>query len=132
MGSIVRSAQSILWTVYQPIGRPKVIIDEYVDTLKRLVEYSLQVYVYPLKLWAVAWLGCHLVKEFGIEVSDRHINRLLQQMGLSARKREVSKNDLNSGHYRIGHILIWDLNAKAVPEFKRPQSSVKSGIRLCL
>jgi Winged helix-turn helix len=119
MKSSVRFAQPIDWTV-QPIGRPKVITDEYVDSLKRLIEHSPQVYGYPFKRWTAAWLRRHLAKELGIEVSDRHINRLLQQMGLSTRRGSARKNDLDSGHYRTGNILIQDLNPTAVPEFDWP------------
>jgi hypothetical protein len=132
----VRSAQSIAWIVHQPIGRPKVITEEYMDTLQQLVEHRPQVYGYPFMRWTAAWLGCHLVKEFGIEVGNRHINRhinrLLQQMGLSTQKGNGRKNDSNSGHYRARRILIQDLNPKAVPEFEWPQNSVKSGIGLHL
>jgi transposase len=119
MKSSVRFAQPITWTA-QPIGRPKVITDEYVDSLKRLIEHSPQAYGYPFKRWTAAWLRCHLTKELGIEVSDRHINRLLQQMGLSTRKGPDRKNDSDSGHYRTGNIQIQDLNPMAVPEFDWP------------
>jgi transposase len=119
MKSSVRFAQPIDCSS-QPIGRPKVITDEYLDSLKRLTENSPQVYGYPFKRWTAAWLRRHLAKEFGIEVSDRHINRLLQQMGLSTRTGSARKNDSDSGHYRIGNILIQDLNPDAVPEFDWP------------
>lgn len=119
MKSSMRFAQPIDWTA-QPIGRPKVITNEYVDSLKRLIEDSPQVYGYPFKRWTAAWLRRHLANEFGIEVSDRHINRLLQQMGLSTRRESARKNDAGSGHYRTGNILIQDLNPAAVPEFNWP------------
>jgi Winged helix-turn helix len=118
MESSVRFAQPITWTV-QPIGRPKVITDEYVDSLKRLIENSPQAYGYPFKRWTAAWLRCHLAKELGIEVSDRHINRLLQQMGLSTRTANaISEQDRTSAGST--QILIRDLNPSAVPEFKWP------------
>lgn len=121
MGITVRSAQSIAWTVHQPIGRPKVITEEYMDTLKQLVEHGPQVYGYPFKRWTAAWLGCHLVKEFGIEVSDRHINRLLQQMGLSTRKtRAAATPEQSDEPHRSPQILIQDLNPSALPEFNWP------------
>jgi transposase len=118
MGSSVRPVQPTAWTV-QPIGRPKVITEEYVDALKQLIEHSPQAHGYPFKRWTAAWLRFHLAKEFEIEISDRHINRLLQQMGLSTRKAHATPEQRNKPHRRP-QILIQDLNSSAVPEFNWP------------
>lgn len=67
----------------QPVGRPKVITDEYVNALQRLVKGHPRDYGYPFKWWTATSLRRHLAQEFEISVSDRHINRLLQHMGLS-------------------------------------------------
>ena len=66
-----------------PIGRPKAVNDEYLERLQELLSSSPRDYGYPFRRWTVNWLSKHLAKEFGIEVSDRHLKRLLKQMGLS-------------------------------------------------
>lgn len=105
----------------QPIGRPKVITDEYIAYLEKLVKQGPQAYGYPFKRWTAGWLRCHLAKELGIEVSDRHINRLLHQMGLSTRKtNDVATPERSDAPHRHPQILIHDLNPSAVPEFNWP------------
>lgn len=66
-----------------PIGRRKVVNDQYLERLKELIISSPRDYGYPFRRWTVNWLSKHLAKELGIEVSDRHLKRLLKQMGLS-------------------------------------------------
>jgi transposase len=68
-----------------PVGRPKIISDHYLSRLKELVSGSPRDYGYPFQRWTAQWLKRHLAQETGLEVSDRHINRLLKQMGLSTR-----------------------------------------------
>jgi transposase len=113
-----KTAKTLDWDL-QPIGRPKVITDEYVAYLRSLVKQSPQVYGYPFKRWTAGWLRCHLAKELGIEVSDRHINRLLHQMGLSTRKTAAEQRNSDEPQ-RHSQILIQDLNPSAVPEFNWP------------
>jgi transposase len=73
-------------TVYNnPIGRPKTVNQQYLDRLQELVSRTPKEYGYPFKKWTARWLRTHLAKELGIDISDRHINRLLKQMGLSTR-----------------------------------------------
>ena len=118
-----KKSQKTLALTIQPIGRPKVITDEYVAYLGNLVKQSPQEYGYPFKRWTAGWLRCHLAKELRIEVSDRHINRLLQQMGLSTRNVDSIPNGMshsNEEPQRPTQILIQDLNPLAVPEFKWP------------
>jgi transposase len=110
-------AKTLDWGM-QPIGRPKVITDEYVAYLRNLVKQSPQACGYPFKRWTAGWLRCHLAKELGIEVSDRHINRLLHQMGLSTRKAAAEQSSDEPQHH--SQILIQDLNPSAVPEFNWP------------
>jgi transposase len=117
-----KSAKTLAWEM-QPIGRPKVITDEYVAYLRNLVQQSPQAYGYPFKRWTAAWLRCHLAKALDIEVSDRHINRLLQQMGLSTRTANApaaATSEQDEGTHRPTQILIQDLNPSAVPEFNWP------------
>lgn len=111
-------AQNSTWDV-QPLGRPKIITEEYISFLQELVQHSPKRYGYPFQRWTAAWLRCHLAKELGIEVSDRHVNRLLNQMGLSTRqlRSEITDGGLASQSRRI---TIEDLNPENVPELGWP------------
>ncbi|MCU0552388.1 MAG: helix-turn-helix domain-containing protein [Leptolyngbya sp. Prado105] len=86
----------------QPVGRPKTINDQYLDRLKELVSHSPKQFGYPFERWTAQWLRKHLLQETGVAISDRHINRLLKQMGLSTRARlhrqpfGITIDDLNS------------------------------------
>lgn len=71
----------------QPVGRPKTINDDYLARLKELVSHSPKQFGYPFDRWTAHWLRKHLLQETGVAISDRHINRLLKQMGLSTRAR---------------------------------------------
>ena len=74
----------------QPFGRPKMADERYIERLKELVSLSPRDCGYPFGQWTAQWLSKHLAKEFEIEVSDRHINRLLKQMGLSTKQKSSS------------------------------------------
>jgi diguanylate cyclase (GGDEF)-like protein/PAS domain S-box-containing protein len=69
------------------LGRPKATTHQYLQRLQELVNHSPEDYGYARKRWTGQLLKQQLATEFSIEVSDRHINRLLQQMGLSLRQR---------------------------------------------
>jgi transposase len=90
-----------------PIGRPKIVNEDYLDRLRELVTCTPEDYGYSFKRWTANWLAKHLNEEFGIEVSDRHINRLLKQMGLSTRDSLPNKCT-NNKPWRKG-ITIDDL-----------------------
>lgn len=81
---VAQSGQAHHWN-NSPIGRPKAINEEYLERLKYLVQKSPKDFGYPFRRWTAGWLSQHLAKEFGIEISDRHLNRLLKEMGLSTR-----------------------------------------------
>lgn len=68
-------------------GRPKVINEEYLERLQELVKQSPKNFGYPFRRWTGHKLSKHLLQEFRIKLSDRHINRLLKQMGLSTREK---------------------------------------------
>ena len=107
-----------------PMGRPKTISDEYLDRLKDLVKHSPREYGYPFERWTAHWLGKHLAKELGIEVCDRHISRLLKEMGLSTRpKRETAATDLPST--KDSGIAIRDLPSS--PGLWLPFNPIKTG-----
>lgn len=67
------------------LGRPKKVDARYMKRLRELAINSPKDYGYPFSRWTARWLSKHLEQELGIEVSDRHVNRLLKQMGLSTR-----------------------------------------------
>lgn len=86
MSQSIRPYQQNDWG-NQPVGRPKTINDEYLTRLKELVSHSPKQFGYPFSRWTAHWLRKHLLQETGVAISDRHINRLLKQMGLSTRAR---------------------------------------------
>jgi transposase len=70
------------------LGRPKIVSTDYLDRLRELVSHSPRQFGYPFERWTANWLQRHLGREFDCIVSDRHINRLLKQMGLSTRHQK--------------------------------------------
>lgn len=99
----------------QPIGRPKSVNNEYLERLKELVSHSPRDFGYSFSRWTGQWLSKHLAKEFGIEVCDRHINRLLKQMGLSTRPKSADTEEANQPNTDIG-IVIRDLTEASASE----------------
>jgi transposase len=75
-----------------PRGRPKTISAEYLNRLSQLAKGSPREYGYSFERWTGEWLSKHLNKELGIELSSRHVNRLLKEMGLSTRKKLINTN----------------------------------------
>ncbi|MDF5706996.1 MAG: helix-turn-helix domain-containing protein [Nostoc sp. S4] len=112
---IARTGMAHQWQAC-PVGRPKAVNEKYLERLQELISHSPRDYGYSFKRWTTNWLQKHLAKELGIELSDRHIKRLLKQLGLSTlskpRKLEtiVDKNAINSS------ILIHDLKSGDIPE----------------
>jgi transposase len=82
--AMAQTGKALRW-YEQPVGRPKVVDEQYRDRLRELVNCSPQDYGYGFRRWTAHWLGKHLAKEFEIQVSDRYINYLLKKMGLSTR-----------------------------------------------
>lgn len=106
-----------------PMGRPKMISEDYIDRLKDLVNHSPREYGYPFERWTAHWLGKHLTKELGIEVCDRHISRLLKEMGLSTRRKlENVATDLP--RTKNSSIAIRDLPSS--PDFWLPFNPIKT------
>lgn len=85
--TMVKTGQVDQWD-QQPLGRPKIVNNQYLERLQELVNSSPKDYGYGFERWTARYLGKHLAKELGIEVSARHISRLLKQMGLSTRAKE--------------------------------------------
>lgn len=76
-----------------PPGRPKKVSDEYLQRLQALIQSDPRDYGYPFQRWTANWLNKHLSKELGIELSDRHLSRLLKKLGLSTCTREPSDEE---------------------------------------
>jgi transposase len=70
-----------------PVGRPKLITDEYIEFLRELLQHSPKDYGYSFKTWTVSWLGKHIAKAKGIEVSHSHLKRVMRELGLSTRTK---------------------------------------------
>jgi transposase len=101
-----------------PRGRPKNVNEDYLNRLKELVSNSPRDYGYPFQRWTAQWLSKHLAKEMGIEVSDRHINRLLKEMGLSTRKKQQEPQPImNELDEQDSSITIGDLPSASSPNF---------------
>ena len=92
-----------------PLGRPKRVDDRYKQRLSELVTSSPKEHGYAFSRWTANWLSKHLAKELGIEVSDRHVNRLLKQMGLSTRKSDRPQKPIQPA-IKGQFITIEDLN----------------------
>ena len=73
------------------LGRPKRVNEEYLARLKELVSQNPRDCGYAFSRWTAQCLSRHLAKEFDIEISERHINRLLKKMGLSTRPKQSQK-----------------------------------------
>ncbi|SRR5579883_1607206 len=97
----------------QPIGRPKVVNDQYIHRLKEIVSHSPREYGYGFRRWTAEWLSKHLAKELGIEISKRHIYRLLKQMGLSTKLHQFSKKQIDDN--KNSGIRIYDLQSNLEP-----------------
>lgn len=113
-----------------PIGRPTVVDEEYIQRLKQLVTKNPQEvniphkdYQYPFKRWTAQKLSQHLYAELGVKVTPQHLNRLLKQMGLStrpklnsAKKGEQSKDKEQDRVRSSKCIQISDLDSVSIIE----------------
>lgn len=99
------------------IGRPKTINSKYIDRLRELINHSPREFGYSFKRWTAQWLTKHLKKELGIEVSDRHINRLLKDMGLSTRSKPAKAEQHADANLddNNANIAIYDLQSCSKP-----------------
>ncbi|MGE5658240.1 MAG: helix-turn-helix domain-containing protein [Actinomycetota bacterium] len=109
----------------RPIGRPKNVNEPYLERLKELVTHSPREYGYGFHNWTAQWLSKHLAREFSIEISARHINRLLKQMGLSTKQKpDVSTPEIDST--KDSGIMIGDLQLPSEPKFQWSLNLIKT------
>ncbi|MDJ0619345.1 MAG: helix-turn-helix domain-containing protein [Calothrix sp. MO_192.B10] len=107
---IARSGMAHQWQDC-PIGRPKAVNEQYLERLKELINQSPRDYGYSFRRWTANWLKKHLAKEFGIEISDRHLKRLLKRMGLSTIPKPAEVKSASNGEKDGQSILIHDLKS---------------------
>ena len=103
---MAKSGQAHNWKD-QAIGRPKTVTSEYLERLKQLMSESPRDLGYPFSRWTGQWLSKHLSLEFNIEVTARHVNRLIEEMNDEARVVAASERQLPSSKSR--QIAIIDL-----------------------
>ncbi|HLO84852.1 MAG TPA: helix-turn-helix domain-containing protein [Nostocaceae cyanobacterium] len=108
----------------RPIGRPKTVNNQYIERLKELVSHSPREYGYAFGYWTAQWLSKHLATELGIAISDRHINRLLKQMGLSTKRKSSPQQESNQT--KDGLITICDLQSNSEPSLQWSFNLLKS------
>ncbi|MGD1704153.1 helix-turn-helix domain-containing protein [Dapis sp. BLCC M229] len=107
---VAKSGQAHKWKNH-PIGRPQEVNEQYLERLKELVTNSPREFGYVFHRWTANWLNKHLAKEFDIELSDRHINRLLKQMGLSTKPKPPKAEEIPDRDINEKKIVIRDLNS---------------------
>ncbi|MEH2195455.1 MAG: helix-turn-helix domain-containing protein [Nostoc sp.] len=111
---VVKSGEAHNWNAF-PLGRPKIVDDQYRERLKELMSHSPRAFGYSFRRWTAQWLSKHLAKELGIEVGVRHINRLLKEMGLSTRLKVVEVVDSTRNSYNSNQVVISDLSEALPP-----------------
>ena len=111
---VARSGMAHQWQDC-PKGRPKAVSDAYLEKLQELIGRSPREYGYSFRRWTVNWLCKHLADEFGVKLSDRHLKRLLKQLGLSTLPQPISKiQTLPASHaYKI---CIHDLDSAEITD----------------
>lgn len=108
---IASSGKAHEWEA-SPVGRPKAINEEYIARLQELVNHHPHDYGYGFRRWTANWLSKHLAKEFGLQLSECHIKRLLKQMGLSTKgKSETASENTHEGV--TCQISITDITGKS-------------------
>jgi transposase len=107
---MAQTGRAYLWNV-SPVGRPKKVSGTYTKRLRELVLQDPHEYGYSFKTWTANWLKKHLAGELGIEVTERHINRILKENGLSARNKHgaAEKVEMRELDVKNQHITIHDL-----------------------
>ncbi|TVQ43096.1 MAG: helix-turn-helix domain-containing protein [Gloeocapsa sp. DLM2.Bin57] len=72
------------------IGRPRKVNEAYLARLTELIANGPKNYGYSFNRWTGQSLSKHLAQEFAIEISPRHLNRLLKSLNLSLKDNHVT------------------------------------------
>lgn len=111
---VAKSGEAHNWNA-SPLGRPKIVDDQYRERLKELVSQSPKDFGYPFRRWTAQWLSKHLAKELAVEVGVRHVNRLLKEMGLSNRPKPIETAESQQSNNR-NRLVISDLTEASLPQ----------------
>ena len=106
--SMAQTGKFYLWND-RPVGRPKTVSSAYVKRLEELVVSSPREYGYSFRRWTAMWLKRHLAEELGIEVTERHINRMLKELGLSTHQSDRKQVGATMTDAQSQRIIIRDL-----------------------
>jgi transposase len=104
----------------RPVGRPKVVNERYIRRLYELLSSNPQNYGYPFNKWTLAWLNRHLSTELGVTISDRHLKRILKDLGLSTRSKANSVGPIPENP----RICIGDLSSVGRSGFVEEESDL--------
>ena len=95
---VVQSGQAHRWGEFCQDGRPKTLEEQHCDRLFELVRYhSPKDFKFSFHVWTAKALQTQLLREFNIEISTRHINRVLKEAGLSRREQVTQEKPPQSG-----------------------------------
>ena len=114
---VAKSGQAHNWQT-QPIGRPKTVTADYLDRLKQLMSASPKDLGYPFSRWTGQWLSKHLFQEFNIDVTARHINRLIEEMKIG-----LDNNSQSQQFDKSHQLVIADLYNVPKPAHSSPDYS---------
>jgi transposase len=117
-----------------PPGRPKKVSDEYIQRLQELIQSNPREFGYPFHRWTASWLNKHLAKELDIELSDRHISRLLKQLERSTFLKESFDQTMEIPSKQESRIAIRNLkdssNLKLMDTSSIPVVPIRNDFRL--
>ncbi len=111
---VAKSGQAHNWQ-NQPIGRPKIVTADYLDRLKQLMGASPKDLGYPFSRWTGQWLSKHLSQEFNIEVTARHVNRLIEEMNIELDNSSEAQQFNKSHQLVIADLYTVPKSAHASP-----------------
>jgi transposase len=112
-----------------PPGRPKKVSDEYLQRLQALIQSDPRDYGYPFQRWTANWLNKHLNKELGIDLSDRHLSRLLKKLGLSTCAREPSDEETETVSHQASKLHAYHPNQNSKVELRDGASASVTPLR---
>jgi transposase len=122
---MAKSGQAHNWKD-QAIGRPKTVTADYLDRLKQLMSENPKNLGYPFSRWTGQWLSKHLSQEFNIEVTARHVNRLIEEMNDGVRVVDAPRTETLRGQQpQVGksrQLIIADLGDAHKSVYPQPQS----------